>query len=375
LGNLIYCIINKWTIKYIYLVIELNLLKTGCDKMKSKIICIFILLVLLLVPITSVSSMNSVKNYTKNSDDILSLNEDSTHNIGKMEINGETPLYACDVQINEDYESDYSTYEIFEYNDGDTITLTANWKIINDVRTLPPVTERWYFRISVKDPLQNDISEMEEITIEDTLDDESGKNGIISLDLTIPRYGFHHNLVEKGKKELEIRLYCVYYIKDGDEFDEEDWDHDYGYIDVYPSNQIPSITDTSMSTDVIRFNEPVTFSVSATDSDGDPVRFFFDWNGDGYNDYEQDDVVTLFADGSDVTISHTWYKEDYPDQMELQVSPTVYVQDKIAGTSQGVSFGDLTVDRKYQLSLPDLFIQLLCKLSKLSDLFNQIIDK
>jgi len=344
-------------------------------KIRTSIVTI-IILILFLTSISNVISKEiKIGKIDVFKDEIIENSDDLSFNIGEMKIDG-TKEDQCKVTINDAYDSDYSPYTIWSYEDEETLSISADWKVVTDIRTIyPPTTERWSFTLTINDEGENDIFETKTREVEDTYGDESGKEGTATIDFTIPRYAFHHSLVDCGKVSLEIRLYCVYEVWDNDDerWVEKDWAHSHGYIDVNPANEIPYIISKSASKYDVKFGEPVVFSVSAEDNDGDPVHFFFDWDGDGFNDYSQDDVVTKFADGPAVTITHTWDKKNYPDKKELTITPIVYVQDKIQGTSPGEPFNEIIVPKNRQFSKNYFFIQnLLEKFPALNKLIFQL---
>lgn len=350
--------------------------------MKNKHICKIVISVFLvtLMTTTAIASAASCNN-KKDNNYLKKTNEDvHQYNIGYLKLDGtqwEENGKICTAVIH----SEYNDFTINNYNEGDTIILSVDWTIIKDKigpwkeppygqspEWHPTCEEKWEFKIvahdelsSLGDNLSYDIYEEEIVTIEDTLLSESGKTGTVDLEFSIPREEFYGDYFF----ELQIKIQANYYRWCWKPFDHwgdlSDLDNlEYAHTDVFFDGALnsPEITYTNDIPSKISFDKKVEFNAKATDTDGDKIRFYFDWDGDGWDDFHQDDTVTKWQVGPDaeVTLSHTWKKEDYPDEKEHIANPRVIVEDGFGMTSSWSSFGEITVPKTKETSVFSLSI-------------------
>ena len=370
--------------------------------MRYKIISLILLLTLLLGSVSACAiNINIGKKITKisnpNTETIINENGKKTvsvtttdiyhYDIGYMTIDGtqweENGIVNTAVIYDE-----YKDFNIDDYKDGDTLSLSANWKIINDkigpwreppYGQLPEwhmtCEEKWNFTIILYDEYMNIIKKVF-TSIDDTLEDESGKEGTINLQYIFNRNNFY----DENPKKLKIKIECDYYRwcwkpfdhwGDFSDLDNLDWAH----LKVYFTgpNQSPKITYTSTPPEKHKFDEPISFTVTSSDDDNDPIRFYFDWDGDGYNEFKDTVTKWYYNTPVTITINHTWKKDDYPNEIEHVAKPRVIVEDRLGSFSPWVNFGEITLPKsKQSIKSPSSLTKVLDHFSFLKFLFPYI---
>jgi len=266
---------------------------------------------------------------------------------------------------------EYKDFDIYDYKDGDTLSLSAEWTIIKDKmgpwreppygqlpEWHPTCEEMWNFTIILYDEYM-DIVKKAVVSIRDTLADESGKKGTVNLEYIFPREDFYGC----NPKKLKIEIECDYYRWCWKPFDHwgdfSDLDNlDWSDLKIYFNgpNQSPKITFTSTPPKKYKFDEPISFTVTGDDGDGDPIRFYFDWDGDGYNEFEDTMTKWYYNLPATITIEHSWKKDDYPNEREHVAQPRVMVEDKLGSFSSWVTFGEIILSKNKQFSKSSLML-------------------
>jgi len=249
---------------------------------------------------------------------------------------------------------------VWDYKDGDMVSISANWTIIKDKIgpwREPPYgqspewhltcEEMWNFTIILYDKF-NSMIDRARVSINDSVWDESGKSGVVYLNCTFPRSDFYYDNPQVYKIEIRSEYYrwCWKPFDHWGDFSDPFENHDFADLTVYFTgpNSAPEILYTSSPPEKCKFDQPVTFTVKADDGDGDPVRFLFDWDGDGFNEWEGDTSTDWFEDlPAEITIKHTWKKENYPGERKHVARPKVMVIDKLGASSGWIDLGEITL--------------------------------
>jgi hypothetical protein len=265
--------------------------------MKHKIFEILVILSILMLLTSALSIGATTIKTNKNSNGKLTCSDNEIY-IGSMKINAKKDDYE---KIRIETVDDFLETNIPDYETKLKLTFNANYEIENEDGDNK---ERWVFKIILKDGLGPNSAVIDSYTekINDQALQSDAQTGKIEVSTEITRASYIG--MEQRIRNFRVELVAEYYKGSwfGGDLNLEVEDDDWGILETELYNQRPAIpTVTGPSEGSI--NEPHTFKATASDSDGDQIKYVFIW-GNG-----RSSETDFMSSGETGTVSYTWTQQ------------------------------------------------------------------
>lgn len=245
--------------------------------------------------------------------------------------------------------------------DGQSYTTNANGVATLDT---PSISQNTDFVISVsKSGYTSETAEIE-VLYDPDVEDNSGDSGTVTLEFSLDRDQFWDDYPMRLRFKLECTQGIWRWNNHPHWYDDNGWDSDYGDLKVYTTNEAPTNVEfTGPSTGKV--GKPIQFRVKATDPDGDKIRYWFDWDGDGIA--WEIDSTGYYDSGTEVIVTYT-YDEAYEGDIN------VCAEDGLGGETWDTISIKVSKSRTRDLPINNLLSRLSNNFSLLVQLLEKLMD-
>ncbi len=219
-------------------------------------------------------------------------------------------------------------YRVFKVSNGSTVNATIPfqlsghttyyWYVVVSDGVYENVSDEWHFTTKNRPPVaeNQDLEISEDTPIAVVLSANDADGDTLTYSIASPP---SHGTVTGSPPHVTYTPNPDYYGSDSFIFRVDDgfggFDEGVVSISINPVPDAPSKPSVDVSSYSAYEGETITFYVTATDNDGDKIRYGFDWNGDG----SIDEWSGFFDSGEEMIIKHSWNEKGvYPVRVKAE---------------------------------------------------------